>query len=152
MYRLVLACVLACTAAAHAGERQADTLTTAIAASDRTLFDAYNACDLPKLGSMVAEDLEFYHDQAGLMRGRASFVDAIRASVCGKVRRELVLGSLEVYPLKGYGAVEIGHHTFCPTDGAGLCKTPGAPAKFVHVWRETGESWILARVISYDHH
>lgn len=151
MHRLALAYIVASAAAVHAGEKQADALTVTIAASDRALFDAYNSCDLPKLGLMVTEDLEFYHDQAGLMRGRVPFVEAIKANICGKVRRDLVPASLEVYPLKGYGAVEIGVHTFCPADTGGTCRAPGAPAKFVHVWRQTDGNWILARVISYDH-
>ena len=45
---------------------------------------------------MVAEDLEFYHDQTGLAVGRQPFVDAIKANICGKVHRELVAGTIEV--------------------------------------------------------
>jgi hypothetical protein len=35
-----------------------------------------------------------------------------RKNICGKVTRELVKGSIEVYPIKDYGAVEIGLHKF----------------------------------------
>ncbi|HEU4548754.1 MAG TPA: nuclear transport factor 2 family protein, partial [Rhizomicrobium sp.] len=94
---------------AHSGA-----LFDTVAAQDKNLFDAYNACDLKTLGEMVSEDLEFYHDQTGLARGRAPFLAAIQNNICGKVHRELVPGSLEVYPLKTYGAVEIGEHVFCP--------------------------------------
>ncbi len=61
---------------------------------------------------MVVDDLEFYHDKSGLMVGKQPFLVAIKNNICGKVTRELVKGSLEVYPLKGYGAVEIGVHRF----------------------------------------
>lgn len=47
-----------------------DELTRAVTLLDKQLFDAYNTCDLDKLKSMVAEDLEFYHDKTGLAVGR----------------------------------------------------------------------------------
>ena len=130
---------------ASAAEREA--LFQTIKAQDAALFEAYNTCDLKTLGSMVSEDLEFYHDQTGLAVGRQVFVDAIKANICGKVTRELVAGSLEVYPLKGYGAVEIGVHRFHhpgQEDNVG-------EAKFVHLWRLKDGVWKVARVISFDH-
>jgi ketosteroid isomerase-like protein len=124
-------------------------LTSAISALDTQLFDAYNTCDIDKLGSMVADDLEFYHDKTGLMVGKKNFTDAIKNNICGKVTRELVKGSLEVYPLKGYGAVEIGVHRF---------HHPGTQnhdvlgeAKFIHLWQYKDGAWKVTRVISYDH-
>ena len=124
-------------------------LTRAISALDTQLFDAYNNCDLDKLGSMVADDLEFYHDKTGLAVGKQPFLVAIKNNICGKVTRELVKGSLEVYPLKGYGAVEIGVHRF---------HHPGTQdhdvlgeAKFIHLWQYKDGAWKVSRVISYDH-
>ena len=61
---------------------------------------------------MVADDLEFYHDKTGLSVGKQKFLAAIQKNICGKVRRDLVPGTLEVYPIKGYGAVELGTHRF----------------------------------------
>lgn len=153
MFRAILfaGCAAVCAAGACADEKKPDPLTQTVMGLDRALFDAYNACDLAKLSTMVAEDLEFYHDQAGLMRGRGPFVEAIKANICGKVRREIVVASAEVFPLKEYGAVQIGIHKFCPIDANGACKVAGAPAKFVHLWHEKDGSWTLARVISYDH-
>ncbi|MGC2403599.1 MAG: hypothetical protein WA510_27660, partial [Acidobacteriaceae bacterium] len=43
-------------------------------ALDTQLFDAANHCDLEKLSAMVDENLEFYHDRAGLMVGRQPFL------------------------------------------------------------------------------
>lgn len=123
-----------------------------IAAQDKKLFDAYNACDLKMLGEMVSEDLEFYHDQTGLARGRQAFIDAIKNNICGKTHRELVRGSLEAYPLKTYGAVEIGDHVFCPAATPSACnsKTSGM-AKFTMLWQQTDKGWVITRVISYSH-
>ena len=98
---------------------------------------------------MVSEDLEFYHDQTGLQVGKGPFLASIKTNICGKVERHLTPGSLEVHPLKGYGAVEIGSHTFThpgreAVDGVG-------EAKFVMLWQEQESGWKLTRVISYDH-
>lgn len=141
--------ILACVARAQGDSLPAsDPLYKTIAGLDTKLFDAYNHCDLDTMGAMAAEDLEFYHDQTGLAVGRQALIDGVKNNICGKVHRELVAGSLEVYPLKGYGAVEIGIHRFThPDDPTNL-----GEAKFVEVWHQTEGHWLLARVISFDHH
>jgi ketosteroid isomerase-like protein len=127
---------------------QPDPLFTTIQSLDTKLFDAYNHCDLTTLGAMVSDDLEFYHDQTGLSVGKAPFLAAIKENICGKVQRTLLQQTLEVYPLKGYGAVEIGIHRFNhpgrPEDGAG-------DAKFVMLWQNKDGAWKVTRVISYNH-
>ena len=127
---------------------QSGSLFETIQALDSKLFGAYNHCDLATLGAMVSDDLEFYHDQTGLSVGRDLFLNAIKQNICGKVERSLVPGSLEVYPLNGYGAVEIGVHRFRhpahPDDTAG-------EAKFITLWQNKNGSWKVTRAISYDH-
>jgi hypothetical protein len=142
--------------AARAQEVQAmpsgDALFAAIGAMDTKLFDAYNRCDLDTLGNLVSDDLEFYHDQTGLSTGRKIFIESIKNNICGKVHRDLVASSLEVYPLHGYGAVEIGEHVFCDSRKMSKCDpaTAGA-AKFTMLWRYQAGTWQLTRVISYNH-
>jgi len=125
-----------------------DNLTATVTALDTKLFDAYNNCDLQTLGSMVEDGLEFYHDKTGLSVGKRTFLDAIKTNICpGKVQRTLVPGSLEIYPLHDYGAVEIGVHRF---------HHPGDPqnvgeAKFITLWHYKDGTWKLSRAISYDH-
>lgn len=127
---------------------QPEALFKTIQSLDTKLFDAYNHCDLTTLGAMVADDLEFYHDQTGLSVGKETFLAAIKQNICGKVERALLPDTLEVYPLKGYGAVEIGihrfHHTGRPEDGVG-------DAKFVTLWQNKDGGWKVTRVISYNH-
>ena len=127
---------------------QPDPLFKTIRSLDTKLFDAYNHCDLTTLGAMVADDLEFYHDQTGLSVGKAPFLAAIKQNICGKVERALLPVTLEVYPLNGYGAVEIGvhrfHHPGHPEDGVG-------DAKFVTLWQNKDGAWKVTRVISYNH-
>jgi len=126
---------------------QPDPLFKTIQSLDTKLFDAYNHCDLTTLGAMVSDDLEFYHDQTGLSVGKEPFVAAIKQNICGKVQRELLLGTLEVYPLKGYGAVEIGIHRFHHPDNP---ENVG-DAKFVMLWQNKEGVWKVTRVISYNH-
>ena len=122
-------------------------LTRAITALDKQLFDAYNTCNIERLGTFFTDDLEFYHDKTGLAVGKQPFLDAIKKNICGKVTRELVAGSLEVYPLHGYGAVEIGVHRFHhPGDDSNV-----GEAKFVQLWQYKNGAWKISRVISYDH-
>jgi hypothetical protein len=114
---------------------------------DSKFFDAYNHCDLAVLGSMVSDDLEFYHDQTGLMVGKEPFLAAIKQNICGKVQRSLIENTLEVYPLKGYGAVEIGIHRFQhPSEPSNV-----GDAKFVIIWHEVNGTWKVTRTISYEH-
>ena len=117
-------------------------------ALDSALFDSYNKCDLEKNRTFLADDVEFYHDQAGLTVGADALTESLRRNICGKTRRELVSGSLVVHPIKGYGAVQLGiHRFFTPASAA----EPSGEAKFIHLWRLKEGVWKLTRVISYDH-
>ena len=127
----------------------ADPLFQTISALDKQLFDAVDRCDMAKVESFWAADVEFYHDKDGLTVGREKIVTSIKNNLCGKVKRELVPGTLEVYPLNGYGAVEIGVHRFLHpwAQDHGVV----GEAKFIHVWQKKDGQWKITRVISYDH-
>jgi hypothetical protein len=45
-------------------------LEKTIATLETALFDAYNHCDLEKFAALLADDVEFYHDQRGLTVGK----------------------------------------------------------------------------------
>lgn len=122
-------------------------LTRQVEALDREFFDAFNNCKIEKLKDMVAEDLEFFHDKNGLMRSRQAFLDAVKRNVCGKFRREPIAGTMAVYPLENFGAIQMGDHKFCPT-GSNRCEGQG---KYVNVWQRKGERWEMMRVLSYEH-
>jgi hypothetical protein len=143
---LLLVC-LAPVAAQAAPLSPSDATYKAIAAADAALFGASNRCDLDTFGSYLADDLEFYHDRDGLSVGKDDLIQKTRNNICGKMVRELVPGSFKVYPLPGYGAIEMGTHRFLH---------PGNPndigqAEFTHVWRLKNSRWQLERVLSFDH-
>ena len=138
------------TATTVVAQNAPDDLARTIAGKDAVLFDAYNTCNLDKFSSFFIDDVEFYHDQTGLSVGRQKLTQSIKENICGKVTRELVPGTLEVYPMKGYGAVEIGVHRFHhPGDPS---KDVVGEAKFVMLWQNKDGEWKITRVISYDHH
>ena len=151
---LLLAAGLALGPAFAAQAQGADALRDTIAAQDKALFDAYNACDLDTFHNYLDENIEFYQDNDDVTTTR----DALEVSFkqhCGpghvaKQRRELVPGTLEVHPIQGYGAVEMGAHRFCevgPDGHARKCATP----RFVHLWHNDNGRWRITRVISYGH-
>ena len=116
---------------------------------DALLSDAFNKHDLNKLKSLFADDLEFYQDNEGLAKYEQTVKDFASMFAQGNnMTRELVGNTLEVYPLKDYGALEIGAHRFCHVEnGKNECGT----FKFVHIWRKNGGEWKISRAISYSH-
>ena len=124
-----------------------DQLTRRVESIDRSLFDAFNRCELEKLESFFIPDLEFYLDNDGLSASRAKFISDVKKNVCGKFRRELVPGTLEVWPLGDYGAVYSGTHRFCQII---VTKCEGS-GRFLHILSNSGGVWKVTRVVSYDH-
>lgn len=120
-----------------------------IAHLDSLLFAAFNNQDLEKQKEIFATDLEFYHDQGGLTNYNEVIENTRHLfSQNNGLKRTLIPGSLEVYPVSNYGAIEIGMHRFCHKEnGKDDCGT----FKFVHIWQKRVDGWKLTRVISYGH-
>lgn len=99
--------------------------------------------------AFFARDLEFYQDNDGLKLYAQTMKDFTSLfAQPAPLYRELVPGSLEMYPIKGYGAIQGGSHRFCQLeDGKDECGI----FKFLHVWRKTGSRWAISRVVSYAH-
>ncbi|MEX0287978.1 MAG: nuclear transport factor 2 family protein [Flavobacteriaceae bacterium] len=121
------------------------TLYETIVALDSIYFTAYNNCNMKKQDEMYAEDLEFYHDKGGLATSKKDILESIENNICGKVTRELVAGSIEVYPINGFGAVEIGMHKFHNNQEPDAVSEP---SKFIVIWKQDGDNWLISRVIS----
>lgn len=121
-------------------------LYDSIAALDSIFFDAYNNCKLSRLDSLISEDLEFYHDKGGLSTSKKEIMKALENNICGKVTRELLKGSIEVYQIKDYGVIEMGFHGFHNNQEKET--GPTHFSKFVHIWHQVNNQWKLARVIS----
>lgn len=157
-----LACVLA-IAAAPAGGGAADNpsasdspaqqaLFSTVSKLDDDLFNTFNHCASPgqlqKHASYFAPDVEFYHDKGGVTWTRRDYIANTRKNVCGQFRRKLVAGSLQVFPIKDFGAIEQGRQKFCWLK-SGKCF---GEAQFLILWHHLDDRWVITRVFSYGHH
>lgn len=124
---------------------QSNDLFKEIVALDSILFTAYNTCDISKQAEFYSDSIEFYHDKGGLSTSKKEILEGIKKNVCGKVTRELVPGSIEVSPIPGYGAVEIGMHMF--HNDQEKDQVPH-PSRFVIIWKITNKKWTVTRIIS----
>ena len=147
---LPLVCVQGQSVPAFDQIKSQEELDKAVAALDAALFDSYNRCDLEKFSSYFVEDVEFYHDRGGVTLGRAALTESVKKNICGKTTRELVPGTLQVYHMEGYGAVEMGVHRFHHPGHEDT--EPVGEGRFIHLWQYKNGSWKITRVISYDHH
>ena len=151
--RLSCCCLAASLlAAAAAGQTITDgtaPLHDEILEMDRILFDAFNSCDIQTMASVFADDLEFFHDTGGLSGHESTM--KVTFENCQRnlgLVRTLDVDTVAVYPIKGYGAIQEGRHTFCHLeDGETDCGT----FRFLHIWRQSGPQWQLSRVVSYGH-
>lgn len=126
-------------------------LYDSIAYLDSIFFYAFNTKNLNKLEALLSANLEFYHDLGGVTNYKQN-MDAFKKTFESerRVRRELVKGTLEVYPIKDYGAVETGRHRFYATE-KGQQEKLSSEAKFVQVWQKKDGMWKITRIISYGH-
>lgn len=152
----LLTCALLALSASTARAQDADVqpLRETVLALDKALFDAFNACDIETWKSYLAEDIEFYQDNDSVTTTRAqlepSFMDRCGPDGAATLRRELVPETMEVHPIQGYGAVQLGSHRFLVVSSGVPDRIVGTP-KFVHLWRNADGAWQITRVISYSH-
>ncbi len=144
----------------HAQASATPALVEAITRADAALFGAvFDRCDATTVRALVTDDFEFHHDRGGLVAASGErFADVIRQQCEHRrrgdepaSRRELVPGTLAVYPVGDTGAIETGVHRFYERDAKGGETLVGA-ARFLHVWRNDHGTWRVARVASYDHY
>lgn len=124
-------------------------LYNVIARMDSIMFDAFNTQNMVKFQSLFTKDLEWFQDNGGLISYKTvfeNFGNTFKKPF--KLTRELVPGSLEVHPIKDYGAIEIGVHRFRHIENG---KEETGTFKFVMIWQNKDGQWKISRVISYGH-
>lgn len=131
-----------------------ENLYQTIAELDSIVFEAYNSCNLSDFANYFVEDLEFYHDKSGMISSRKTMLEALNLMLCDdekvRTRRELIKGSLKVYPIDNFGAIQIGEHQYFKSFD-GQPEQLVEVAKFTHIWRNDKMGWRITRVMSYDH-
>jgi len=120
-----------------------------VANLDSSLFAAYNSKNLNLMKTYFTKDLEWYQDNGGLIDFEKVFSNF--QSIFNRdydLKRNLIRESLEVHPIEGYGAIEIGKHQFKHIENG---KMEIGTFKFVMIWKNDNGNWKISRVISYDH-
>ena len=116
---------------------------------DSSLFAAYNSKNLNLMKTYFTKDLEWYQDNGGLIDFEKVFSNF--QSIFNRdydLKRNLIKESLEVHPIEGYGAIEIGKHQFKHIENG---KLEIGTFKFLMIWKNDNGNWKISRVISYDH-
>lgn len=134
-------------------------LTKIILQRDSLFWKTYNSCDTANMGEFFSKDVEFYHDMGGPSSGSTELIENFTKNLCKpdysfRLRREAVIGTYHVYPLKEsgviYGAILTGEHIFYILEKGKPERLDGL-AKFTHLWILKDGSWKMTRVLSYDH-
>ncbi len=149
VFFLLFSLVVKSTAQSNNNGTGKETLYHEIATIDSLLFQAFNSRDLESLKHFFTTDLELYQDNTGV-RNYQQTVDAF-GELFKKdyvLVRQLIKGTMEVYPIKDFGAIQSGLHQFCHTENG---KKECAVFKFMHVWQNTKDGWKISRLITYDH-
>ncbi|MCD9085800.1 nuclear transport factor 2 family protein [Stenotrophomonas sp. SY1] len=145
---LAVAPLTAYAASADVGQ---DTLHATIAALDQEVFDSFNRCadpaQLHKHAGYFDAAVEFYHDTGGVTWTREAMLANTARHVCGNFTRQLLPETLEVFPIKDFGAIARGQHRFCDS-ASGKCE---GLADFTIIWRLRDGQWQITRVLSYAH-
>ena len=115
--------------------------------ADKQFFDAFMQCDMQTMQAIYSEDLEFYHDKAGLddLAETLTATDDLCKKQLGLTR---TLVKDRIFPIADFGAIQQGQHRFChPVGDQQDCGT----FEFMHIWKYTPNGWRLHRIISYNH-
>jgi hypothetical protein len=118
---------------------------------DSVCFDAFNNRDLETMKKMFTQDVEFYNDNGTITNYDETikaFGRLFKESKVNGLKRELIKSSLEVYPLKNFGAIEVGVHKFTHMENG---KEEVGMLKFTEIWQYKNGEWKMTRVISYNH-
>ena len=126
-------------------------LFNTIAHMDSVMFNAFNSRNLEVMKTLFAPDVEFYNDGKGVTGydgTMAGFKGIFENKQAADLHRDLLKETLEVYPMPGFGAIEMGTHRFTHTEN-------GQPViglmKFVHIWQYKDGLWKVTRVVSVGH-
>ncbi|ARV07829.1 DUF4440 domain-containing protein [Polaribacter sp. SA4-10] len=112
---------------------------------DSIYFAAYNNCDMKTQAHLYDEKIEFFHDKGGFANDKTALLKSLKDNICNKVTRTLINGSVEVYPIKDYGAIQIGYHKFYNKEEP---NAKSKPSKFIVVWKKENKNWKMTKVIS----
>ena len=120
-----------------------------IAHMDTLMFDAFNSRNIEKLKLIFDPNLELYQDNTGV-RNYTETIEAFTNlfKMDYVLTRRLVQGSMEVYPIKDYGAIQTGQHIFSHVENG---KYQEGIFKFMQIWQKKEGTWRVTREVTYGH-
>ena len=135
-----------------------DELFAALKTLDSIIFEiGYNQVDTSAISPLLMDNVEMYHDQAGMITDKKVFLMAMQSlgALDYRAKRALVPGSLQVFPLydRGelYGAIQRGEHEFFAIHQEDEPPVLTSTAKFTTLWILEDGIWKMKRVLSFDH-
>jgi ketosteroid isomerase-like protein len=129
---------------------------TAVQQADDAYWAAYNRADPQAMNAFLADDVEFYHDRGGMIKGKAalSAVNDGMATSKNKIRREAAAGTVHIFPMRNdndvYGAIVTGEHLFYVTPKDKPEFFVGR-SYFTQLMLLQNGAWKVARIFSYEH-
>jgi len=120
-----------------------------IAHMDSLMFDAFNSRNIASLKQFFDHGLELYQDNIGVRNYNETieaFTNLFKMEYV--LTRKLVPGSMEVYPIKGYGAIQTGEHVFSHIENG---KYQKGTFKFMQIWQKKEGIWQVTTEITYGH-
>ena len=133
----------------RAEAQTAGPLFNEIAHLDSLQFSAFNARNLDQMMNYFDTSLELYQDNTGVRnydQTKQAFGGLFKMNYV--LTRKLIPGTMEVYPIKDYGAIETGQHTFSHTENG---KLQSFTYKFMQIWQKKDGVWRVTREITYGH-
>jgi hypothetical protein len=116
---------------------------------DSLQFGAFNTRNLDQLMGYFDKDLEFYQDNTGVRnydQTKQAFGVVFKLNYI--LTRKLIPGTMEVYPIKDFGAIETAQHTFSHVENGQL---QVGTFKYMQIWQKKDGVWRVIREISYGH-
>lgn len=145
----VLVAIAASVAVNNLAAQKSGPLFDEIARLDSLQFKAFNTRNLDGLMEYFDTTLELYQDNTGVRnydQTKQAFGGLFKMDYL--LTRKLIPGTMEVYPIKDYGAIETGEHTFSHTEGGQL---QVGTFKFMQIWQKKDGAWRVTREITYGH-
>lgn len=125
---------------------------------DTALFDAFNHRNSEAMRPFYATDVEFFHDQVGRTLGQDAVIATFRNKFDGDyverhqlVQRVLINDSLQLFPIPGYGLLEVGKHRFTVSSRESKRVTAVTVGAFLHVIKTLNHAERIELALSYDH-
>jgi hypothetical protein len=125
---------------------------------DAGLFQAFNQRNSEAMRRYYATDVEFLHDHVRRTLNHDTVVTTFRKKIDGDyierhqvVQREPIEESIRLFPIPGYGVLEVGNHRLIISNRESKRVTATTVGTFVHVIKTGEHEDQIKMALSCDH-